>query len=139
MSDKTKKGCCLCGLIKVTISDFSEKVGACHCGMCRKWGGGPFMAINCKNNASFEGKENISIFNSSEWAERGFCNQCGTHLFYRVKNTNQHFIPLGLFENYDKFVFNHQIFIDKKPEIYSFENKTNNMTEKEVFAQFASM
>ncbi len=34
-------------------------------------------------------------------------------------------------------VFDHQIFIDEKPDYYSFSNKTYNVTGEEVFAQYA--
>ena len=139
MSDKGKgkgKGSCLCGAIRITANNFKNKVGACHCGMCRKWGGGPLMAVNCGSDVSFEGKENISVFNSSDWAERGFCKKCGSHLFYRLKESQQHIIPVGLFDNQELFVFNNQVFIDKKPSFYSFANKTHDMTEAEVFEKY---
>ncbi|WP_439346284.1 GFA family protein [Vacuolonema iberomarrocanum] len=29
-------GSCLCGAVSFTTSNFSKKVCACHCGMCRK-------------------------------------------------------------------------------------------------------
>ncbi len=139
MSDIAKgKGSCLCGAVQLTARSVSKSVGACHCGMCRKWGGGPLVAVNCGNEVSFEGEENISIFNSSDWAERGFCNQCGSHLFYRLKESKQHIIPTGLFEDQESFVFDNQVFIDKKPSFYSFANKTNDMTEAEIFEKYGA-
>ncbi len=94
------------------------------------------MAIDCGNNVSFENESNVSIYNSSDWAERGFCKNCGSHLFYRLKENKQYFIPAGIFENTDEFIFDHQVFIDNKPDYYEFANETKNMTEKEVFAAF---
>ncbi len=81
-------GSCLCGATLITAKSISKNVGACHCSMCRKWSGGPLMAVDCGTDVSFEGEENISVFKSSEWAERGFCNKCGSHLFYRLKESN---------------------------------------------------
>jgi len=138
MSDTMKgTGSCLCGAIRIIANNLSNKVGACHCGMCRKWGGGPLMAVNCGTDVSFEGEGNISVFNSSDWAERGFCNKCGSHLFYRLKERKQYIIPMGLFDDQETFVFNDQLFIDKKPSFYSFANKTNDMTEAEVLDKYA--
>ena len=137
MSDMIKgNGSCLCGAIRITANNFNNKVGACHCGMCRKWGGGPLMAVNCGTDVLFEGEDNISVFNSSGWAERGFCKKCGSHLFYRLKESQQHIIPVGLFDDQELFVFDSQVFIDKKPQFYSFANKTNDMTEAEVFEKY---
>ena len=138
MSEKTQKqGLCLCGAVHITASAASHSVGACHCSMCRRWGGGPLMAIDCGADVAFEGEENIGVFDSSAWAERGFCTKCGTHLFYRIKETRQHIVPAGLFDNEQGIVFDHQVFTDEMPSFYRFANKTEDMTGAEVFAQFS--
>lgn len=138
MSDSFKgKGSCLCGSISFTTNNMSKSVGACHCDMCRKWGGGPFMEVNCGAEVSFSGDEYLSVFNSSDWAERGFCKKCGTHLFYRLKDGNQHMVPVGLFDKDKDLIFDHQVFIDEKPAYYSFTNTTSNKTGAELFAEFA--
>ncbi|MEQ8315465.1 MAG: GFA family protein [Gammaproteobacteria bacterium] len=130
-------GRCLCGKVELKASNASSHIGACHCSMCRRWGGGPFMEINCGSDISFSGEENISVFSSSDWAERGFCSSCGTHLFYRLKPTGEHMVPVGVFENLDGLEFKSQVFIDEKPTYYSFSNKTENKTGEELFSQFA--
>lgn len=131
-------GRCLCGSVEITAQSMSPDVGACHCNMCRKWSGGPFLVVDCNTDVSIIGEENITSFSSSEWAERGFCSQCGTHLFYKLKQNGQYMVPAGLFDNMSDFKFDHQIFIEEKPEYYTFSNKTKNMTGAEAFAQFAN-
>ena len=74
---------------------------------------------------------------SSDWAERGFCNRCGTHLFYRLKAQGQVILPAGLFDDDTGLEFEHQIFIDRKPPYYTFADNTRDMTEAEVFAKYA--
>lgn len=96
------------------------------------------MEVDCGTEVSFRGEENITVYNSSDWAERGFCNSCGSHLFYRLKESKQYMIPVGLFDEQDSFVFENQVFIDKKPSFYSFANKTNDMTEAEIFDMYGS-
>ena len=138
MSDLIEaKGHCLCGEVQFTANAVSKSAGACHCDMCRKWGGGPFMAVDCGTSVSFKGEQNISVFESSEWAARGFCNKCGSHLFYKLKQTEQLIMPIGLLDDDTKFIFDHQVFIDEKPAYYSFANKTEDMTGEELFAKFA--
>ena len=132
------KASCLCGEVKVNVASQNNSVGACHCGICRKWAGGPFMAIDCGTDVSFENSDNISVYSSAEWVERGFCKNCGSHLFYRLKQAQQYFIPAGLFDNADNFIFDHQVFVDNKPHYYDFANHTRDMTEAEVFAEFGS-
>lgn len=137
MTDKSsQKASCLCGSVTINARTISHSLEACHCGMCRKWGGGPLLAVDCGSNIEFEGQENITIYQSSDWAERGFCSKCGTHLFYRLKDANQYIIPVGLFGDIDNLVFSKQLFIDEKPEYYCFANETENMTGDEVYAHY---
>ena len=139
MLDKIKgKGSCLCGAITISIKNIDRKVGVCHCSRCRKWGGGPLMAINCDSEVFFEGEENISVYDSSDWGERGFCKKCGTHLFFRLKENQHYTIPVGLFENQESFVLDNQVFIDRKPSFYSFANQTTNITEAEFKTMYSS-
>ena len=128
---------CLCGAVSIKAAGISRTFYACHCDMCRKWSGGPALAVNCGSDVSINGAENITVFNSSEWAERGFCSRCGTHLFYRVKGQNQYIIPVGFFDNLQGLEFESQLFIDNKPEYYCFANETKNLTRAEVFARYA--
>lgn len=138
MADKIQgTGGCLCGAVRFTAKSTSKSVGVCHCTMCRKWGSGPLMAVDCGTDVSFEGEENISVFGSSAWAERGFCKKCGSNLFYRLKGSGQHIMSAGLFDDDKAFVFESQVFIDEKPAYYDFANKTENMTGAEVFAKYA--
>lgn len=133
-----RHGQCLCGKVTITAKMASNDVGACHCKMCRRWGGGPFLEIDCGANVDIDGEDNVSVFDSSDWAERGFCRKCGTHLFYRLKGTGQHMIPVGLFEDDPRLEFKGQVFIDERPGYYEFANETRNFTGEEIFRMFSS-
>jgi hypothetical protein len=131
-------GQCLCGKVKVKVAQMTLKVGACHCQSCRTWTGGPLFTFDCGTEVKLDGACFISSFQSSDWAERGFCNNCGTHLFYRLKQNGQYFIPAGLLRLPEDPVFDHQIFIEQKPLWYCFANQTTELTGAEVFASFSS-
>lgn len=131
------KGSCLCNSVTVETSTVSE-FEACHCSMCRRWGGGPFLAVHCDSSVSLSGSEFIKVFESSDWAERGFCSNCGTHLYYHLKPTDEYIIPVGLFQSEGNFEFKQQIFIDKKPDYYEFSNSTEKLTEQQVFEKFGA-
>ena len=131
------QGTCLCGAVSVSVSDQSS-VSACHCGMCRRWGGGPALVVPCGTGVLIANEDAVTVFRSSEWAERGFCSNCGTHLFYRVLGSGEYFIPAGLLGDDVSLEFTEQIFIDKKPAYYDFANSTEDMTEAEVFAKFGA-
>lgn len=139
MSDAIgSKGSCICGAVSFTAGQMSKSVGACHCSTCRKWGGGPLLAVDCATDVDIAGSEHVGTYQSSDWAERGFCKQCGSHLFYKLKANGQYIMPVGLFDNGDAFIFDHQVFIEEKPDYYCFSNQTKDMTGEELFAQFSS-
>ncbi len=133
-----KKGQCICGSVRVTAKSPAEDIGACHCGTCRRWGGGPLLAIDCGTDFAFDDDSAVATYDSSEWADRGFCNKCGTHLFYRLKESGQYIVPIGLFNDADGMTFGHQVFVDEKPDYYDFANETKNMTGAELFAMFGA-
>ncbi len=136
MDDKTtSSGRCLCGAVKIQAK-ISQQVGACHCGMCRRWVGGPLMTVDCGTDVAIEGRNHVAEYQSSEWAKRGFCKTCGSALYYYLKPGGQYTIPVGLFSNLEGLNFDHQIYIDNKPDLYSFANETKNLTEAEVIALY---
>lgn len=95
------------------------------------------MAVPCGTGVEIANEEAVTVYRSSEWAERGFCSACGTHLYYRVVGTGEYFVPAGLLGDDVSLEFTEQIFIDRKPAYYEFANSTEDMTEAEVFAKFA--
>lgn len=135
MEAESMQGQCLCGAVTVTARH-NTHVEACHCGMCRRWGGGPLLAISCGSDVQFTGKEQVSVYESSEWAERGFCRHCGTHLFYRFKSADSYALPAGLFQSQASLALTEQIYIDSKPDYYAFANDTPVLTEAEVLKRF---
>ncbi|MEM8696349.1 MAG: GFA family protein [Pseudomonadota bacterium] len=129
-----RRGQCLCGAVRITAKATGHEVGACHCAMCRRWGSGPFMEIDCGTQVSIDGEDHVTRYQSSDWAERAFCSQCGTNLFYRLKDANQHMVAVDLFDDTDALPFKTEVFIDEKPAYYSFAEDTQKLTGAELFA-----
>lgn len=130
-----KTGECLCGAVKFKTDDAEQEHILCHCKMCQRWSGGPFITISA-TNVIFEGEENLSRFQSSPWAERGFCNKCGSSLFYRRSKSDQYSMCIGVFDETDDFVMDEEIFIDRKPASYSFAGDHPRLTEAEAMAKY---
>lgn len=132
---------CLCGKVRYTVSTGDTdkiEIGACHCEMCRRWSGGPGFATHPGPAPEIEGEEHIKWYRSSDWAERGFCAECGSNLFYRLSGDEpQYALFSGAFEDQSKVVLSAEIFIDEKPDFYNFAGDIPSMTGAEVFAMFA--
>ncbi|KFI09872.1 GFA family protein [Vibrio coralliilyticus] len=128
------KGTCLCGFVEVQAEEEHE-VSLCHCNMCRQWSGGPLHAIHCHSKVQFSGNS-IKRYRSSEWAERGFCSTCGTHLFYYLIPGDEYVLSVGLFQEHS-FSLKNEIFVDEKPGYYELNSGSHKMTAQQVFEQFA--
>ncbi|MBU2923467.1 GFA family protein [Colwellia sp. 4_MG-2023] len=129
---------CLCGAVTITVKEVDPKFTVCHCQSCRTWGGGPFFAVKCGTNVKIEGEDKIKMYESSSWASRGFCNECGTHLFYKFKATGEYNMPVGMFHNLKGLEMDMQYFSDMRPNYYCFSNATKEMTTDEIMAYFSA-
>jgi len=77
-------GGCQCGAVRYQLLTPPEEASICHCRMCRRASGQPFIAlarVRLEDLRWTRGRP--SIFRSSNIVERGFCNACGTPLTYR--------------------------------------------------------
>ena len=88
-------GGCQCGALRYRL-DAEPSGSICHCRMCQKASGGPFMAFGGVPNSSFVVIRGVlSTFRSSDIAERGFCAACGTPLTYRLVGGRSVGVTLG--------------------------------------------
>jgi hypothetical protein len=135
-----RTGRCLCGAVSYAAKDLEPKMAACHCGMCRRWTGGPLLSVG-SSDVSWSGTDKIRTYTSSEWAERGFCAVCGTSLFYRVTAPGPHHgrvhVAFGTLDDQSGFDLTLEFFIDLKPEAYTLAGERRRLTEAEVMALFS--
>ena len=77
-------GGCQCGAVRYRLDAAPSGSNICHCRMCQKAGGAPFMAFTRRSDRKIRRHAGrIASFASSDIAERGFCADCGTPLTYR--------------------------------------------------------
>jgi hypothetical protein len=134
------KGQCVCGETTFEVELKNNKVHACHCSICRRQTSGVIMTIDVEyGTLNFIKQNRLAIYESSEWGERGFCNACGTNLFWRTKD--QSYCNVNAFALNDMpedLNLDMEIYIDCKPEFYAFENSTKKLTESDVVALFTA-
>lgn len=126
-------GRCLCGTVSFTAQEVDQHMHACHCSMCRSWTGGPAMSVSV-GSVEFFGADKIKRFASSDWAERGFCSDCGSSLFYHMKEPSVYMMNLGAFDDPDQFTVTGEIYIDEKPAGYDFAGDHPRQTGAEFLA-----
>lgn len=132
------KGRCLCGAVTFSADVAKLDVDACHCSLCRRWSAGPFIGLPHDGDVTFTGAENIGVYPSSEWAERGFCKVCGSSLYYHLLGTEHYSFSASALDDQSGLTLIAQIFIDEKPGYYDLANDTPKLTGAEVFAAHAA-
>ena len=77
------RGSCFCGFIRYEARGTPSDETNCHCSICRRTSGAPFVAWFTVPNAEFRliSGEPAS-FQSSEHGTRTFCPRCGTPLTF---------------------------------------------------------
>jgi hypothetical protein len=100
MSEQRKPvltGGCQCGAVRYALYAMPDNVGICHCRMCQKAAGGPFLAFAAVDARDFAWTRGAAtLFRSSSAAERGFCARCGTPLWFRyLKRPDQVDVSVG--------------------------------------------
>jgi hypothetical protein len=89
--------------------------------MCRISGGGPMMAIRFSGGVTLESGETLAWYRSSDEGERGFCNRCGSSVFWRAPGvpTDWAINVHALGDDHSQTIFEH-IFTADKPDFYDF-------------------
>lgn len=134
------KGQCLCGAVQLEFEPKAPEIHACHCEMCRRWSGSAFVEIDAaRDTLKHEGP--VKTFKSSDWAERAWCDSCGSILWYHLTlpGYDHHYsIAAGLVDDMGGLTMTKEIYIDEKPAGFAYVGDHETQTKAEVEAQFAS-
>ncbi len=116
------KASCLCGAVNITVEGKLPEADACHCTQCRKQSGHYWASIDVPTTAvSVSGEENVRWYQSSEKVRRGFCETCGSFLFWDPIHHDKIAIAMGAFDKpTDTNLWSH-IFVADKGDYYNIE------------------
>ncbi len=136
------KGRCICGACRFEADPApGVEAHACHCETCRRWTGAALFSVEIAPDAlRFEGEPPVASWRSSDWAERAWCAQCGSNLYYRLTvgpRAGWMFLSLGLFDDPSAIPFGGEIYIDRKPATYALAGEHSRLTKAEIEARFA--
>jgi len=130
------QGQCHCGEVTFEGKGPIKGVDACHCSTCRQLNAGPYMGVGFHEGITLHKQDSLKWYDSSEWARRGFCDACGTALFYNLKGSDFYSVSSGCLDMPETMSLNKEYFIDEKPGFYNFGGERPQLTAAEVFASF---
>jgi hypothetical protein len=91
-----KTGSCLCGAVSFEVHGALRPVIACHCTQCRKQTGTYMSATACADKVlKFTTDRGLKWRRSSPEAQRGFCGECGSVLFWKKDGSDTTSIAAG--------------------------------------------
>ena len=77
-------GSCLCGAVRFRAPAPTLWCAHCHCTMCQRAHGAAFVTwVGVVASEVTIDDDRLTWFASSDKAERGFCRDCGSTLFFR--------------------------------------------------------
>jgi hypothetical protein len=116
-------GSCSCGAVSFKTRGELRGIIYCHCSQCRKQSGHYFAATNVADD-HFEvtGSDNITWFQSSDDAKRGFCSLCGSGLFWKHRKRDYTSILAGAFDSPSGLKGENHIFVADKGDYYEIDD-----------------
>jgi len=113
-------GSCNCGGVRLRTTGKLREVIYCHCSQCRKQTGLYYAATNIGDaELEVEGADNITWYQSSDFAKRGFCKVCGSALFWKARDHDYTSIMAGLFDSPTGLAASVHIFAADKGDFYA--------------------
>lgn len=117
------QGRCLCGAVRFAVSGPLRDVISCHCGQCRR-SHGHYSAYTAapRNAITFLDQAGLAWFRSSQAARRGFCNRCGSSLFWELDGDPVLRIAAGSLEAPTGLRTVKHIYVEDKGDYYSLDD-----------------
>ncbi len=131
-------GQCLCGAVEFAVDVPERTYSVCHCGLCRRWSGGPLMSVHCPApDTEWLNDEGLTWFQGTPWAQRGFCSRCGSSLFWRLTEQPEGMLIVSIDALNDAtgFQLDRHIYSDAKPDRYDFADDRPRVTEAELMKE----
>ena len=124
-TEQTNKasGACLCGSVKYEVDGPLDDVSYCHCVQCRKTSGHYVAATSCKReHLTLTVDDGLKWYQSSPEARRGFCERCGSSLFWSYKEAPSITIMPGSLETPTGLKAYVHIFVADAGDYYSIDD-----------------
>ena len=135
-------GGCQCGAIRFNVAPGPVHQTVCHCRMCQRAVSNAFapLADVDEERVTWNGKP--KIYASSNIAERGFCEICGSPLFYRRPGTGIIEFMVGALDQPELYapIANHGVEsrLDWSKSLSCLKDKETFFTEGEVIKSHQS-
>ncbi len=122
MTAERHTGSCLCGGVAFAIDGPLAPFTTCHCTMCRKQSGHVWPCTTVwRDNFTLLRDDTLKWYQSSADSRRGFCDACGSLLFFDMPGTDDIGVSAGAFDEPTGQKIAMNIWTDFKGDYYDLE------------------
>ncbi len=135
MEEKAIKvgGGCLCGSVRYEAEAHLQGAYYCHCRTCQRASGAPAEASVPVEPGSLKfTKKKPRYFQSSPFAERGFCPDCGSRLTYRMLSGESTTVAAGSLDHPEKVVPSIHYCVDTQLPWYKTDDQLPRVRSDEI-------
>ncbi|WP_219821713.1 GFA family protein [Sneathiella aquimaris] len=119
---KTKTGACMCGAVTFRVTGPFRDLIMCHCNQCQRASGHHIAATAAPiENFEFSQDQGLRWFQSSSHAKRGFCEKCGSSLFWQMAGNKDRSIFVGCLDGDVDLPVSMHVFAKGRKSYYSLE------------------
>lgn len=111
------RGQCLCGAVTFATGAAPKGASVCHCAQCRRQSGHLWASAYVPKEA-LEIAGPVRWFDSSDKAQRGFCPDCGSFMFWRAHAEDTISFALGALDAPTGLMLEKHIFTADKGDYY---------------------
>ncbi len=118
-------GGCLCGAVRYQVAGPLRNVVNCHCNMCQKLHGA-FGAHSKakKSDVTIVENRGLKWYRTSKIAQRGFCQDCGSSLFWQPDEQDTIGILAGSLDQPTNLNTMGHIFVGEKADFYEIRDQS---------------
>jgi len=127
-------GGCLCGSVRYAIKGTPGPILNCHCSKCRRFHGHYVAYSGVKEDAlTFLSKDGLQWFRSetdeTPNVHRGFCQKCGTSLFWHPRDSDSIWVTLGSMDNPPQLKTLAHVWVSQKGDCYTIADEIPQFAE----------
>ena len=115
MNDSIRTGGCQCGAVRYEVSGPLRNIIACHCRECQRLNGSVGAHSRAANDhLSITEQRGLAWYRISDQAQRGFCRECGSPLFWQLDGQDSTGIVAGSLDDSSDLKLIGHIFVSEK-------------------------
>lgn len=123
-------GGCMCGGVRYQVDGRLRDIITCHCEQCRRSSGHFVAATACrKEHFTLVRQDSLQWYSAVSGHRRGFCNNCGSSLFFEATDGPRMSIAAGSLDAPQGLTIAAQLFTSEAGDYYRLDPQIPSSTK----------